>query len=91
VTFTLIESGGGDDRERGATDAPLTFCDIEEWSRREPPSREWAVQDRFPLRNVALISGEGAVGKSIVTMQLGIAHVLGRGPLTQPLRSRSAF
>jgi RecA-family ATPase len=36
------------------------------------------VPDLFPLRNVALISGEGAVGKSILIMQLGIAHVLGR-------------
>jgi RecA-family ATPase len=37
---------------------------------------EWAVRDRFPLRNVALISGEGSTGKSILIMQLGAAHVL---------------
>jgi RecA-family ATPase len=49
--------------------------------------REWAVQDRFPLRNVSLISGEGAVGKSILIMQLGVAHALGRdwiGTLPEP-------
>ena len=34
--------------------------------------------DRFPLRNVALLSGEGSVGKSILLMQLGVAHVFGR-------------
>jgi RecA-family ATPase len=77
VTFTLLEAGD-DTRDLGVADAPLRFCDIGEWSTREPPPREWAVPDRFPLRNVALISGEGAVGKSIVIMQLGVAHVLGR-------------
>jgi len=57
---------------------PLTFCDLSAWARREPPEREWAVPDRFPLRNVGLVSGEGAVGKSILIMQLGAAHVLGK-------------
>ena len=58
--------------------APLTFCDIGRWALEEPPAREWAVPDRFPLRNVGLFSGEGAVGKSILLMQLGVAHVLGK-------------
>jgi RecA-family ATPase len=77
VNFTLLETGS-DTRDLGAADAPLRFCDIGEWSRRDPPPREWAVPDRFPLRNVVLISGEGAVGKSILIMQLAVAHVLGR-------------
>ena len=34
--------------------------------------------NRFPLRQVALLSGEGAIGKSIVLMQLCAAHALGR-------------
>ena len=45
------------------------------------PSRSrarWGVRDRFPRRNVALLSGEGAIGKSIVLLQLAVAHVLGR-------------
>jgi RecA-family ATPase len=77
VSFTLLETSD-DSRELRVADAQLRFCDIGEWSTREPPPREWAVPDRFPLRNVALISGEGAVGKSILIMQLGVAHVLGR-------------
>jgi RecA-family ATPase len=65
----------------GGTDAapaspPLTFCDIGAWAAQEPPLREWAVPDRFPLRNVALLSGEGSVGKTIALMQLHAAHVL---------------
>jgi RecA-family ATPase len=86
VTFTLVDTGA-DNLKRDATNAPLRFCDIGQWSTREPPRREWAVPDLFPLRNVALISGEGAVGKSILIMQLGLAHALGRdwlGTLPEP-------
>jgi RecA-family ATPase len=50
----------------------------EEWAEREPRPREWAVPDRFPLRNVGLFSGEGAIGKSILLMQLGAAHILAK-------------
>jgi RecA-family ATPase len=57
---------------------PLAFVDIGAWSARKPPERKWAVSDRFPLRNVALLSGEGSTGKSILLMQLGAAHVLGK-------------
>jgi RecA-family ATPase len=59
--------------------APLCFIKIEDWLDREPPSRDWGVPDRFPLRNVSLLSGEGSIGKSIVLMQLAAAHVLSRG------------
>lgn len=57
---------------------PLRFVDISKWSWDSPPERQWAVPDRFPLRNVGLLSGEGSTGKSILLMQLGAAHVLGR-------------
>ena len=35
------------------------------WHGQPVPEREWGVPERFPLRNVGLFSGEGAVGKSI--------------------------
>src|SRR5262249_41488923 len=57
----------------------LIFVKIEDWIGRDPPQRDWAVPDRFPLRNVSLLSGEGSIGKSLVLMQLTAAHVLGRG------------
>jgi RecA-family ATPase len=34
--------------------------------------------DRIPLRQVTLFSGEGAIGKSIVELMLGVAHVTGK-------------
>jgi RecA-family ATPase len=58
--------------------SPLVFVDIGAWAERDSPEREWAVRDRFPLRNVGLFSGEGSAGKSILLMQLGTAHVLGK-------------
>jgi RecA-family ATPase len=81
LNFRVLEADD-DDREARtndqAADAPLQFCDLGAWAAQQPPPREWAVLDRFPLRNVALLSGEGAVGKSILLMQLGVAHVLGK-------------
>ena len=68
-------------------DTPLCFADIAAWAKHEPPAREWAVPDRFPLRNIALFSGEGSVGKSILLMQLAATHVLGKdwlGMLPEP-------
>ena len=67
--------------------SPLQFCDIAAWARSKPPEREWGVLDRFPLRNVALLSGEGSIGKSILLMQLAAAHVLAKdwlGTLPEP-------
>jgi RecA-family ATPase len=77
----------GANQEGTKQDESLRFCDIAAWANSEPPEREWAVPDRFPLRNVALLSGEGSVGKSILLMQLGVAHVLAKdwlGTLPKP-------
>lgn len=68
-------------------DPPLPFINVVAWHEQPVPEREWAVRDRIPLRNVTLLSGEGAVGKSILALHLSIAHVLGRdwlGTLPEP-------
>lgn len=56
----------------------LTRLDLAHYDHEPIPDREWGVRDRFPRRNVALLSGEGGIGKSILLLQLGVAHVLGR-------------
>jgi RecA-family ATPase len=56
---------------------PYTFLDIAGWDENPPPPRPWAVQDRIPLRQPTLFSGEGAIGKSVVELQLCVAHPLG--------------
>jgi RecA-family ATPase len=57
---------------------PLPFIDMSRWDDEPAPGREWAVYDRIPLRQVTLLTGEGAVGKSILLMQLLVAASLGR-------------
>ena len=57
---------------------PLPFINIAAWDGAPAPDREWAVQGRVPLKNVTLLSGEGGVGKSIISLHLAVATVLGR-------------
>jgi RecA-family ATPase len=67
---------------------PLQFVDISSWRVDQGvPEREWGVRDLFPRRNVCLLSGEGAAGKTLLALQLGVAHMLGRdwlGRLPEP-------
>jgi RecA-family ATPase len=66
---------------------PLPFINITAWHDQPVPEREWCVLDRIPLRNVTLFSGEGAIGKSIVSLHLGAAIALGRdwlGTIPEP-------
>jgi RecA-family ATPase len=56
----------------------LYEIDVTLWHGKAVPEREWTVHNRIIRRNVALLSGPGGVGKSILITQLGIAHVLGR-------------
>jgi RecA-family ATPase len=66
----------------------LPFVDTSSWRANvDVPPREWGVLDLFPRRNVALLSGEGAAGKTLLQLQLGVAHALGRdwiGTLPEP-------
>jgi RecA-family ATPase len=54
----------------------LPFIDMSTWDTTPLPVRQWWVPDRFPLRQPALLSGEGAIGKSILALQLLVATVL---------------
>jgi RecA-family ATPase len=51
---------------------------MSKWDEEPVPPREWAVAERIPLCNVSLISGEGAIGKTILELQRSVAHVLGK-------------
>jgi RecA-family ATPase len=56
----------------------LKFIDMSAWDSVRAPEREWAVRDRIPARQPTLLSGEGSIGKTILELQLCVAHVLGR-------------
>jgi RecA-family ATPase len=64
---------------RGQRQPPrLVPLDLARYDTEPIPERQWGVRDRFPRRNVALLSGEGSAGKSVVFLQLAVAHVLAR-------------
>jgi RecA-family ATPase len=57
---------------------PFKMMNLRELDDEQPPTREWAVRHRIPARQVTLFSGEGGVGKSIITMQFLVATALAR-------------
>jgi AAA domain len=65
-------------RGNGKAVPELVRVELARYDTEPIPKREWGVRDRFPRRQVALLSGEGAIGKSIVLLQLAVAHVLAR-------------
>lgn len=59
---------------------------------RAPPKREWMVEGCFPKSTVAMLSGDGGVGKSLVCQMLATAASLGLNWLGMPLqRGNSLF
>jgi RecA-family ATPase len=62
----------------GTADEPLAFIDMSQWDSEPPPPRLWSVRERIPLRQPTLFSGEGAIGKTLLSLQLLAAHALGR-------------
>jgi RecA-family ATPase len=96
VTFGFDEDlydGLVKERTRKADPGPeiretgLHWTDTSRWDSEPCPEREWAVEDRIPLRQVTLFSGEGAIGKSMVELMLTVAHVTAKdwlGALPEP-------
>src|SRR5262245_19437238 len=76
----------GDDKDKDDTPPPpLPFLDLTQWQHITPPPRAWVVLDRIPLNNVTLLSGESAVGKTILGLQLCVATALGRDWISRML------
>src|SRR4051812_16943118 len=75
----LVRFGSEEERQRALLKeiAPLRL-DLSPFDTKTIPAREWGVHDRFPRRAVALLSGHGGAGKSLLLLQLSVAHVLGR-------------
>jgi DNA polymerase len=69
----------------------LSWLDIRAWDHQEVPRQEWAVPERFPLRQTVILSGEGGEGKSLIILQQAAAHVLGREWLEVPVEQGPAL
>jgi RecA-family ATPase len=71
--------------------ALLPVFDLTNLDGQPVPQQEWAVEDRYPLEHTSLLTGEGAVGKSLIKLQLCVAHVLGKQWLGVTPRQGSAI
>ena len=84
-----------DNEPNAISDAPklkqLPFINMSTWDTDPVPERQWAVQDRIPLKQTYLFTGNGAVGKSLVDLQRAVAHVLGKPWLGMPVRQGPAI
>lgn len=76
---------------------PLTpFEDFSptEWQGKDPPAYDWMVDGCFLRGTVAMLSGDGGLGKSLLMQQLCTAAALGKSWLgleTQPARTFAFF
>ena len=83
---------------------PLPFINMSSWDNEPLPEREWAVSNKIPLRQTALISGEGGVGKSYVRCifasrmywaVIGSTRILFKGPrslwMPKTMKKNSTF
>ncbi|MHC2536954.1 AAA family ATPase [Bradyrhizobium diazoefficiens] len=62
------------------------------WDHVAPPEPEWTVFQRVPRRQTTLFSGEGAMGKSTLLLQLCAAHAVAKDWLhTMPEPGPSIF
>jgi RecA-family ATPase len=57
---------------------PIQWIKMETWDKDPVPQRPWLIRDRIPRRQPTLLSGEGAVGKSLLVLHLLASTALGR-------------
>jgi len=57
--------------------APPDFVDPTAWAGKTIPRRKWLVSGRLPREHVSLLAGDGAAGKTTITLQLVVATVRG--------------
>jgi hypothetical protein len=56
---------------------PLVFVDPTGWQDQPVPERRWLVRNRIPAANVTILNGDGAAGKTTISLQLLVAVVRG--------------
>jgi RecA-family ATPase len=81
VAWLQAKLGGDAQQEQSKAKASwraaIPIIDISNWDNEPIPQQEWAVPNRVPIRKVTIFSGEGAAGKSLLQLQLSVAHAIG--------------
>ena len=67
--------------------AQARFLSAADFAGLPVPPREWHVPDLIPSQTVTLFYGDGGTGKSLLSLQLAVATVLGRPWIGQECRS----
>jgi len=57
---------------------PLDIIDPLNWEGKPVPERRWIVPDLIPEGNVTMLGGDGAMGKTLLALQLLVACALGK-------------
>ena len=76
-----------------ASDTPICFKRIinpADWDGLPVPPREWVVPEVIPDKTVTLLAGDGSGGKSLLTLQLGLARAVAKewvGLMPEPGRT----
>lgn len=70
VTFATVIQWG---KEARTPQRESHFYSAASLKGKHVPPREWLVPDLIPQRNVTLLSGDGAAGKSLLALQLAVA------------------
>lgn len=55
----------------------LNWLNASDWQGEPVPPRRWLVQNRMPMANVTMLTGDGAAGKTTIAMQLAVGVVRG--------------
>lgn len=73
-------------QQRQLQDGELQWINPADWGDREPPRLDWLVHGCFIAGTVALLAGDGGVGKSLIMQQLLTASSLGHDWLRLPTK-----
>lgn len=69
----------------------LSWLDAIFLADKEVPARSWHVDDLIPTGTVTILNGDGGTGKSLISLQLAVATVLGSYWLGRQVRKGPCY
>ena len=71
----LAEQHAKDRQHEPRRSRTISIFSAADFDGRELHDRQWLVSDRIPMRNVTLLTGDGATGKTMIALQLAVGVV----------------